>query len=243
VVFTGDVSAPLHLPVTYNFRAVEGTRSGSLYRSDALSRLNDEGRARLRELGVRRVIDLRAGLDGVRGGDGHLAGVGAEVVRVPILDGGRLSQMAGITIDVMYRHILDDHLAEVGRVVTAVAEAPDGAVVIHCTAGKDRTGLTSALIQLAVGVAGETVIADYAATEQHLAGEWADGMVHRVRERGVELTPGLQEVLVASPAVAMQRALEHLETAYGGAGGYLAAAGVGASVVERLRTRLLADPA
>ena len=233
------MSAPLHLPVTYNFRAVEGTRAGSLYRSDALNRLTEEGRDRLRELGVRRVIDLRAGFDQAHAGEEHLVGVGAELVRVPILDGGRMSQMAGVTIDIVYRHILDDHRDQVARVITAVADAPDGAVVIHCTAGKDRTGLTSALIQLALGVATETVIADYAATEQNLAGEWAEHVIGRVRERGVELTPELREIIVASPAGALQRALEHLEAGYGGVAGYLAAVGVGEPVIERLRSRLL----
>ena len=158
---------------------------------------------------------------------------------MPILDGGRMSEIPDLTIEHIYRRILDDHQPEIASVISAVADVPDGAVVIHCTAGKDRTGVTSALIQLAIGVPADAVIDDYAVTGQYLAGEWAYAMLESMRQFGVELTPQLREFLVESPARALNDALDHLETRYGGVHGYFAAIGVGEPVVERLRDRLV----
>lgn len=230
----------LDVPVTHNFRPVAGAAAGALYRSDALARLDRVGRARLRELGVARVVDLRSALDRRLGGRDRLRGVGADLVRVPMLAGARRSELPGLTLERLYRRLLDRDGAAIGIAVRAVADAPTGAVVVHCTAGKDRSGVVAALLQLAIGVETETVVDDYAMTEANLDGDWAARMRRTVRRLGVDLTPQLDRVLVASPAEAMAATIEHLDAEHDGVEAYLASWGVTDAHLERLEARLAA---
>src|SRR5438034_394341 len=80
----------------------------------------------------------------------------------------------------------------------------DAPVVVHCTAGKDRTGIVVALALLAVGVDRETVVSDYALTEANLQGPWLEGMLELVRGYGVEVTPDLRIILGGSPREALE---------------------------------------
>lgn len=232
----------LEIPVTYNFRSVAGTAPGVLYRSDALAKVNREGRARLRGLGVRRVIDLRSDLDRRLGGADRLWGVGATLVKVPMLAGAKKSDVYSLTLERMYRDLLDRHAGAFGAVVREVAEVSGGAVVVHCTAGKDRSGVAAALIQLAVGVDEATVLEDYARTAANLEGEWADAMLRKLRRFRVERTPQLERLLTGSPVEALAATLEHLETAHGGLDAYLAHGGVTDAHRERLRMRIAEVP-
>lgn len=228
----------LDVPVTFNFRPVAGTRPGSLFRSDALAKVNRAGRQRLRELGVRRVIDLRSDLDRRLSGPDRIRGVGAELVKAPMLSGGSKSEIYTLSLELVYRKLLDNNGPALGAAIRAVAEAPDGAVVVHCTAGKDRSGVTAALIQLALGVDEDTIVEDFARTEANLAGAWATGMLARMRRLRIEVTPQFQRVLVGSPPEAMAATLQHLRAAHDGGSAYLSSIGVTEAHRERLRMRL-----
>ncbi|MGL5406233.1 MAG: tyrosine-protein phosphatase [Propionibacteriaceae bacterium] len=72
--------------------------------------------------------------------------------------------LAGIYVD-----MLEQGSASFVRVISAIAEAPDGAVLVHCTAGKDRTGLVMALLLGLLGVSDEDIVDDYAMTRENLA--------------------------------------------------------------------------
>src|SRR5919108_83674 len=67
-----------------------------------------------------------------------------------------------------YCAVLDIFRARVGAVVRAVAEAPEGGVLVHCFAGKDRTGIVVALALALTGVPRETIAADYALSDSYL---------------------------------------------------------------------------
>ena len=228
----------LDVPVTFNFRPVAGTRPGTLYRSDALAKVNRAGRQRLRELGVRRVIDLRSDLDRRLSGPDRIRGVGAELVKAPMLSGGSKKEIYGLTLEGIYRQLLDSNGRALGAAIRAVAEAPEGSVVVHCTAGKDRSGVTAALIQLAIGVDEATVLDDFARTEGNLAGPWATGMLARMRKLRIEVTPQLERVFVGSPPEAMAATLQHLRDAHDGGSAYLSSIGVTEAHRERLRMQL-----
>ena len=74
----------------------------------------------------------------------------------------------------VYRNSLARNAAHISRIFTAIADAPaDQPVVVHCKAGKDRTGLTVALLLELVGVPRERIAADYAISEVNL--ELQDG--------------------------------------------------------------------
>jgi len=227
---------------THNFReaAPGAIRPGVLYRADALHRLTRDGRARLVELGVRRVIDLRSDFDRRVGGRDRLRGVGAELLRFPI-HAGR-ADPSTIEIRRVYRAIVADNGEAFGAAVRAIADA-DGAVVVHCTAGKDRTGLVIAFSLLAIGLDTDTVAADYALTQANLAGEWTERMLRKVRRFRVPVSEALLEVLAHSPEPVLRDTLDWVAAEYGGVTGYLASVGVGEDVIARLRARLALEPA
>ncbi len=235
------------VPGTFNFREVRGAtddglavRAGRLYRSDSISRIGAPGRAELRRLGIRRVIDLRTGMDRRFGRTASLRGTGAERIRLPIEGGTPADARAGLTLRQVYRTVLGQP-AQVGAAVRAIASA-EGPVLVHCTAGKDRTGVVVALVLTALGVPEDDVVADYKATEAFLAGAWRDRMLRRLgqaRRLGVEVTPELLDVVFTSPAPVLRDTLRWLEAEHGGVLPYLAAAGVGEAEVTALRTALL----
>lgn len=240
---TDPVGTRLDVPGTHNFReaAPGALRPGRLYRSDALHRLNRAGRQALADLGIAVVIDLRSDIDRRIGGRDRLRGTGAHLVSIPISGSPLNRSPESVTLRSVYRTVLTEHHADLGRAIRVIAYA-DGPVVVHCTAGKDRTGLVVALVLSALGVDAETVSADYVATQANLAGEWTERIVRKVRRFRVPITDNVIEVLAHSPEPVLRESLEWIETEQGGVGAYLAAAGVDADVLERLRRNLLPGP-
>jgi protein-tyrosine phosphatase len=169
---------------------------------------------------------------------------------VPLFDAASPTRQAAAPGDLAE---LNDHLlAERGpRIVAAVRAiaAGDGPVLVHCTAGKDRTGLVIALVLDAIGVAREAVIADYAASERHLAGEWADAMLERIAARFPVIvgdTADIVAIVTTSPAPLMRGVLERVDAEHGGAAGYLLAHGLTEDELAALIIRLTepgTDPA
>lgn len=118
---------------------------------------------------------------------------------------------------------------------TETAGAP--AVLVHCTAGKDRTGVAVALILEAVGADRDAVVADYASSERNLAGPWADRMLAGIEQMGAPLTPELRELVTGTPPAAIERALAWLDER-GGAAAYLQSGGLTDAELDALRSRL-----
>ncbi|WP_434317139.1 tyrosine-protein phosphatase [Leifsonia sp. P73] len=193
---TGAVAERIPVNGTYNFRDAGGypvaegvVRRGKLFRSDGLARLGDEGRQALRDLDVRVVIDLRDDFE-VSVLPDDVAGLGLQRLHLPVFEGSGASQSTiGITLVGLYEKILLQHGDVVVTALREIADTGEEAVVVHCTAGKDRTGIVVALALLAVGVDRDLVVADYAATQANLRGPWLDAMIDLVRSHGVEVTP------------------------------------------------------
>jgi len=123
-----------------------------------------------------------------------------------------------------------------GRAVQTVADAPEGGVVVHCFAGKDRTGLTCAMLLRTVGVSIDDIADDYTLSEGNIRpiiDPWADA-AHDDRERALRLRIG------SSPRQVMVDTLTELERRHGDIAGYLRDAGVSAEALDRVRERLLA---
>lgn len=232
----------LDIPGTHNFREVApgAIRPGVFYRADALHRLTREGRAALAGRNVRTVIDLRSDFDRRIGGKDRLRGVGAQVLRYPI-HGGRMDPSVA-EIRGVYRTIVADNGPSIALAIRAVADS-DGAVLVHCTAGKDRTGLVVAFSLLAIDIDADIVVDDYAMTEQNLAGEWTERMLRKVRRFRVPMNDRLLEIIAHSPAPVLRETIEWVDVEYGGVRAYLDAIGVDDAVIGRLRSRLLPEGA
>ena len=230
----------LDIQGTHNFReAAPGVlRPGQLYRSDGLHRLTRAGRQSLAELGIDTVIDLRSDFDRRLGGRDRLRGTGVDRVPLPIMGAPPSTDPSGIDLRWVYRSILTNHRPQLGTALRIIALAP-GPVLVHCTAGKDRTGLVVALALSAVGIDEDTIVADYAATQANLAGEWTEAMLRKVRRFRVPITDNLLEVLAHSPAPVLRDTWAWLRVEHGSVGDYLTGAGVDDELTQRLRERLL----
>ena len=228
-----ETSTRIPVPGTYNFRDVGGlpaatgtVRDGVLFRSDGLHRLGEAGRTELRELGVGIVIDLRDENEAAVMPD-DLEGLDVEVLRLPVFEGSGASQGAGgISLDALYHRIVTQHASVVVSALREISTAGDRSVVVHCTAGKDRTGIVIALALLAVGVDRDAVIDDYARTESNLAGEWLEEMVELVGRYGVPDSPELRTLMGGSPREAIDGVIETIEREYGSVREYLLASGL-----------------
>ncbi|MCB1297459.1 MAG: tyrosine-protein phosphatase [Microthrixaceae bacterium] len=147
------------------------------------------------------------------------------------------------TLGEMYVQMLDGGapaFAEVAGLVAASTDETPSAVLIHCTAGKDRTGVSAALILDAVGVERDAIVADYASSAQHLAGPWADGMLEMVRRLGAPATPALVQLITGTPPEAITQALAWVDAHFGGSAQYLQSGGLSDAQLAALRARLAA---
>ena len=117
-------------------------------------------------------------------------------------------------------------------IFTSIAEA-EGAVVFHCFAGKDRTGLVAALLLALAGVPPESIAADFGETDLQLAEQY---------ERWISLTsPDKQQEMreeLRCPPERILGVLDFIETRWGGVASYMDATGVTSSDIDRLTGRL-----
>lgn len=243
-----ETSTRIPVPGTYNFRDVGGLpavggriREGVLFRSDGLYRLGDDGRDELRRLGVGIIIDLRDENES-RAMPDDLDGLDVEVLQLPVFEGSGASQGAGgISLDALYERIVTQHASVVVSALREIASAGDRSVVVHCTAGKDRTGIVVALALLAVGVDHQAVVDDYARTEANLAGEWLEEMVALIGHYGVPDTPELRVLMGGSPPEALEGVIDTVERMHGSVREYLLASGLSLADLSALE-RLLVEP-
>lgn len=238
-----------HLPVagTYNVRDLGGyaagqgrTRWRQVLRADALHRLDQAGVAALTSEGVRTVIDLRHAAEleiapnpfsthpEVRY---HNISLFENITPPANLDGGSID----ILLE-MYKLALSQRSDAVRMVMLTIAEAGEGAVLFHCTAGKDRTGVIAALLLGLSGVDAATIREDYALTSEMIAPMIAELLAHAT-ERGA--SPDAYKPLLAANPVTMEQFLSHVEQVYGGAEAYLESIGIDGAARRRLRDRLV----
>ena len=230
-----------------NFRDLGGYPTGDgrrvrwrlVFRSDALHHLTAADVARVRgELRIGAVVDLRSSAELRTEGRGVLAGEPIAFHHLPLFDGQAARPEGWAAVDTLadrYTLLAEFAKAPIARVVGVLAAA-DGPVVYHCAAGKDRTGVISAILLGLLGVPDEVVIADYAATQECL-----EAIVERLMA-----TKGYQTMLAALPpdtmhaeAETMAVFLSSIRARYGSMRGYAGAAGVDGATVDRLVGRLL----
>ena len=139
------------------------------------------------------------------------------------------------TVADTYIWMLDAMRARVGAILHTIAAAPPGGVVVHCFAGKDRTGVVSALLLSVAGVPRDVIAQDYALSRlalRPLLDDWISA------ESDPEAQADMRRRFQCEPQT-MTAVLEHLDQDYGGVDGYLAVIGVDASTHERLCARLV----
>lgn len=150
------------------------------------------------------------------------------------LIGEQVMQPRGLTG--LAQDTLDSSAAEMRDIFERLARETTYPVLIHCTQGKDRTGL---IILLTLLLAGESVIPSSALTDDYARSELE--LVPEFEERMKEIRAlGLGEDYTRCPPGFVDATMEYLRNKYGGVSGYLNSVGVGADLQELIRQKILA---
>lgn len=207
-----------------------------LIRSANLSFLTGQRRAALLRAGISRILDLRNRTER-QIAPAPFAGR-PEYLNLPLLPQRHAEideiHATGQTNADFYRVYLDHAGNQMATVFGAMHDAPPGLLLIHCHAGKDRTGLVAALAQELCGLPREQIMAEYAETDEYLGQFYAEMLE---RQPDPEKRAGLATFLVGRPEDILA-ALEHLDTEWNGVSAYLEAFGFGQAEQERLVARL-----
>jgi protein-tyrosine phosphatase len=229
-----------------NLRDLGGTRTddgyrvrhGVLYRSDA-PQPGDPRTARHVDLPQgsswppATVIDLRSAAETVAP---HPLGDVADVRPVPLGASLTPERVADASagqdgLAWAYRLLAAEAGGELARIVRIVADAP-APVLVHCAAGKDRTGLVVGVLLAVLGVPRATIVEDYLRTNENLRTLWA-----RLRQWG-QPEPG-HDALLGVDAAALEAVLDDMDAHSDGVLGRLREAGVTDGDLRRLAERLL----
>ncbi|MBL8096963.1 MAG: tyrosine-protein phosphatase [Anaerolineales bacterium] len=248
----------LPLPTAVNLRDIGGyrtaaghtVRSGRIYRAGSLAELSRDDQQALADLGLKQVIDLRTPKELEQKPDRIPAALQPGWAHVPVYVESNSSEF--IKRMVLHRGRVDRALAEgycelidrrapvFGDILTRLSRAEELPALIHCTAGKDRTGIAIALLLLALGVSEADAVADYSLTNHH-AGEirrTSDHDMRRIKRFGFS-EAAIQPLVVADPEN-MRLMIAHLYEQHGDVERYLTGpARVTPETLERLRAELL----
>ncbi|MEK0306976.1 tyrosine-protein phosphatase [Bifidobacterium favimelis] len=244
----------------YNFRDLGGMptsggriRRGLLFRSEALAGLTEKGKRQMEASPVRLVLDLRAGQEVKAMPDPDLAGI--DNVNIPMLDGSmpldaddeqrreRSSLDAAGLLRQAYLSLIANNGPDYVQVLhrTAAMAAQGAGTLIHCSAGKDRTGTSIAFLLDLVGADRGAVIADYASSQANLSGAWERSMLDQISRAGVQMPARLRPMIVLTPPELITQILDRLDESYGSVAGYLLEMGADQADIDTLRRVLVED--
>jgi|SRR5699024_607717 len=206
-----------------NFRSLPNQTTPKIFRSGALSEVTPAGQQELRDRDIACVVDLREPYEIADAPDCIDE---FTYVNVPLYRG---QVPLAAAIDDVYRLLLIDRGNQIAAAVQTICHYVDCGVVVHCKAGKDRTGLVVALLMATVGVSTEAITADYAQSAENLSPAYRRQMTRQLETQLAGDPTGFKTAMqlhMASPGAALQRALELVDVKYGSAKQYLAAHGV-----------------
>ncbi|PYH90292.1 hypothetical protein BO71DRAFT_387978 [Aspergillus ellipticus CBS 707.79] len=248
----------------------EGMRKGLVFRSGDLSKLTDEGLRVVLGLGITTVFDLRSPIEmtqhlhgsaanGAANGNGvqrdiypqHIAAAGIERVVVPVFPDdewlqekrdARLMHYANAAEGYAeaYHHTLRSGAKAFAHILRHLAQPDPSPILVHCTAGKDRTGVTAMLILLLVGSDDNAIADEYALNDLDSGRSWGIKATQRLL-----LQPGLRgnveavENVIRARKSFMLATLKRFKAEYGCVEEYLeGVCGLDRGVVEAVRANV-----
>jgi protein-tyrosine phosphatase len=247
-----DVPGAVNLRDFGGYETTDGFRvkPALLFRSGMMTNITPEGRDAFKALGVRVICDLRRH-DERESAPTPFPEDDPLNIHVPIDPGSDAAmrartQRGGLEVDeriefmkTINRELARDHTHHYRLVFESLIRADGGAFLIHCTAGKDRTGFGAAVILLALGVDRETVVDDYMLTNE--ATDFEGFILPRLRKRyGEHFTPDDAREVSGVREGYIRAALDELERSFGSFDRYLAdGLGIDEDMRESLRARYL----
>ena len=209
-----------------------------LVRSDNLRSLTAAGQEAMVAYGVTDVIDLRSESEVASSPSPFAAlepfgGPAPTYKHLPLVDDATMRKLAEAP-DMFDRYLMMlDRRADAFRGIFTALARTEGAAVFHCFAGKDRTGMVAAMSLSLAGVDVDSIAADYAETDAQMATRYQEWLAAAPPEQLAEMREDLR-----CPPERIVGVLDHLETRWGGADGYLEAAGMSATEISTLRSKL-----
>lgn len=228
-------------------------RRGMVFRSDHLADLTADDLDELADRAIRTIVDLRRDdevtarptrlwpgvLERV-----HLPMAGDETQGQDLVARMVAGELTAFTVDDVaeaYSDMLARHAASFATVLTMIADLDRVPLLYHCTAGKDRTGLTTALLHLVLGVGRPAVLDDFDLSNRYRCTRRIEQLRPELEAAGVDIE-AIRPALSA-PVSALDAALNELDARYGGAERYLSeVGGMPTDVPELLRIQLLIAP-
>ena len=242
---SGDNGAPsLHrgpfkslLAATANTRDLGGypsleggmTVKNRIWRSDAPTVWNEADLKTLKEHGITTLVDMRTDEETARKPCAYSAEEGFLYRHIPIPIGSTppatLEEVPALYLQIALQK-------ETAAILRTIAEAGAG-VLYCCAAGKDRTGVISALLLLCCGVDHRTIVSDYAVSREY----------NRIRlEQYLTAHPEVDRRAVLANETSMQEFIRLFLNRFGSTEAFFAQAGLAAGHLARIRGKLLDGP-
>jgi len=240
-------SVPIKLDGTFNTRELGGyktadnqtTLENRILRSDGLQNLSNDDKEFLYSYGVRMIIDMRSrgevssarcAMEGYRD---------VKYINIPLLDhihseNDKFNFPASLRE--MYTDLFENSKELIADILRVILDTKDGCLLYNCTAGKDRTGIISAIMLMVSGISLETVVTDYAATAEYIK----EFTIKRI-EFFNKLNVSIPDYLFTSPKDEMEFAINLLSEKYGDIYKYLNNIGLSESEISGLKSKLLCN--
>ncbi|EME86006.1 uncharacterized protein MYCFIDRAFT_88241 [Pseudocercospora fijiensis CIRAD86] len=221
------------VPGTFNARDLAAdtgdVRPGLIYRSGSLENLSAPGFAVLRQLGVRTIFDLRSLKETTAHADPTIEGIRVvwqpstvDNPTVATSESVKAKVANGLDVHTMYKDLLESHKMAFRAVFYHILHMPGVPFIIHCTAGKDRTGVLSALILSLAGADVEDIQRDYMLTRIGVepVREFLLGKIMQRREK-MDLDFAKAMAALEFPSNAMKKLLSTVDKKFGGVESYV----------------------
>ena len=234
----------------FNFRDIGGylnqegkrVKKGLYFRTGRQDRISDKDLSQLSDLKISTQIDLRRPDEVLEQGKGPLEAMGAKYINIAVIPEGGSDQLSRLVGDTgisgkRYLGYLEFGPTSWLRLFGILANEDNLPVVLHCTAGKDRTGVSTAFLLSILGVSREVIEADYLLTNLDTERQ-ADFI-----ENTVGYPEGYDREIMISvagvPKDAMKDFLDGVESKWGSAVGYLEEIGVTQDQMDKIRNNFL----
>ncbi len=220
---------------------------GRVYRSGGLFGASKDDLAHIQQLGVKLICDLRSDSEVEQEPDVLPDGIVYE--RIPVMTADPISKSAVFRrrkeLDVVmlevYKYLgIDDGASAFGDIFRRLADPTNLPALIHCTGGKDRTGIASALLLLSLGVPDDVVIADYTLSNYDAVVLFEQYSHHLRAFRWLGLTrERLMPLFIVQPRY-IQETIGYVREKYGSVEAYLSEqAGVDQQTMSLVKANLL----
>nr|WP_312717620.1 tyrosine-protein phosphatase [Stenotrophomonas geniculata] len=248
-----DTQRVIPLQGAWNVRTFAGLQgrhgpipANAFVRTADLGRLTDADRDALVAAGVKLDIDLRTADEEAQSPDLLAGDDRFDYQRISLMGTEKMDlqkMMASFpdSLGEAYVQWLDHSQPQFKQVFRRIAAQQDGAVLFHCTAGKDRTGIIAGLLLDLAGVSKAEIVHNYAISAHYLEGQPKDSAMNAQLMALVKQNPEIGRKMAGMAGTApdnMEQFLAALHSQYGGAEGYLKAIGVSEQEIQQLKARL-----